>query len=48
MSVLVVFEDRQVWCAAFTSVNVYPRERTSVGAVRLAWVAIHRLITPEA
>jgi hypothetical protein len=47
MSVLVVFEDRQVWCAA-TSVIVYPREERPVDAVRLSWIAIHKLITPKA
>jgi hypothetical protein len=47
MPVLVAFGDRQVWCAGPMVVIVYSREERRC-AVRLAWMAIHKSITPEA
>ena len=48
MSVLVVFEDRQAWCAAARSVIVYSREERRLAPAASRGLAIHKSITPEA
>jgi hypothetical protein len=47
MLVLVVFEDRQVWCAA-KLVIVYLREERRLAPSASRGFAIHNSITPEA